>query len=101
MSSVAHSPEPWTVSRSGVSVDAGNVRIRQEAGAPREELAANARRIAACVNACAGIATCDLESISALPDYLRLLKLSYLADRNASVMEGAPVDPYVAAGDGR
>ncbi len=56
------------------------------------------RRIRACVAACAGISTDDLRAISTLPAYTRLIKLSYLADRQAATMEGAPVDPYISAG---
>lgn len=44
---VTHSPGPWTVATSGVSVDAGAIRIRQEAGGSRDERAANAKLIAA------------------------------------------------------
>lgn len=61
-----------------------------------EHLDDRARLVVAALNACAGIPTPDLEKLAALPDYLRLLKLSHLADRQASTMEGAPVDPYVA-----
>lgn len=43
-----HTPGPWAVAKSGVSVDAGRAtRIRMEAGADREELKANATLIAA------------------------------------------------------
>lgn len=83
-----HSPEPWTLAKSGVSVDAGSVRIRQEPGAPREELAANARRLAACVNACAGISTEDLEKAASLDPYSRLIQVSYVADQAAASLEG-------------
>jgi hypothetical protein len=38
--------ERWSVTKSGVSVDAGKTRIRQEAAEPREVLAARARIIA-------------------------------------------------------
>ena len=61
-----------------------------------EHLDDRANRVVASVTACAGIATSDLEKIAILPDYLRLLKLSHLADRQASTMEDAPPDPYVA-----
>lgn len=37
----------WRVTESGVSVDAGDIRIRQEPGAPLGERAANAQLIAA------------------------------------------------------
>lgn len=49
MTETKHTPGPWTVSKSGVSVDAGPTgpRIRQERGAPDEELRANASLIAA------------------------------------------------------
>ena len=44
-----HSPGPWVVAKSGVSVDAGHngPRIRQESTGLREVLEANARLIAA------------------------------------------------------
>lgn len=60
-----------------------------------EHLDDRARRIVAALNAVAGIPTEDLEQLAAFEDYLRLLKLSCLADRQASTMEGAPPDPYV------
>ncbi len=56
------------------------------------------RRIKACVAACAGISTDDLRAIATFSDYLRLLKLSYLADRQAATMEGAPKDEFISAG---
>lgn len=40
-----HSPAPWVLNKSGVSVDAGMTRIRQEASADRDELKANATLI--------------------------------------------------------
>jgi len=40
-----HSPAPWMLNKSGVSVDAGMTRIRQEASADRDELKANATLI--------------------------------------------------------
>lgn len=48
-SNANHSPGPWVVAKSGVSVDAGHLgpRIRQESTGPREVLEANARLIAA------------------------------------------------------
>jgi len=42
-----YSTGPWVLAKSGISVDAGNIRIRQEAGGTREEREANARLIAA------------------------------------------------------
>lgn len=47
MSEHKYSPGPWTVTESGLSVDAGHTRIRQEAVGPREEREANARLISA------------------------------------------------------
>lgn len=61
-----------------------------------EHLDDRARRIVAALNAVAGIPLEDLEKVSVFEDYLRLLKLSCLADRQAATMEGAPADPYVA-----
>jgi hypothetical protein len=42
-----HTPGPWTVTKSGVSVDAGMIRIRMEASGWTDEVKANARLIAA------------------------------------------------------
>lgn len=84
----AHSPEPWILAKSGVSIDAGRTRIRQEASLDREELRANARRIVAAVNACAGIPSEDLEQSASLDAYRRLIKLSFLADGAAAPLEG-------------
>lgn len=58
--SAQHSPPPWVVAKSGVSVDAGAgsmeaTRIRQERGAPQEVLEANARLIAAAPDLLAAI----------------------------------------------
>lgn len=61
-----------------------------------EHLDDRARLVVAALNACAGIPLEDLEKLSVFEDYLRLLKLSCLADRQAATMEGAPADPYVA-----
>lgn len=57
-----------------------------------------ARRVAAALNAVEGIPTEDLERLEAFGDYLRLLKLSHLADRQAATMEGAPPDPFISVG---
>ena len=61
-----HTPEPWLVSKR--TVFALNERgtnifsaIVQDAHTSTEELEANARRIVACVNACAGISTVELD----------------------------------------
>ena len=56
----------------------------------------DSRRLVACADACEGISTDDLKLICKLSPYLRLIKLSYLADRQAATMEGAPADPYLA-----
>jgi hypothetical protein len=42
-----HTPGPWSLTKSGVSVDAGKIRIRMEAGGQTDEIKANARLIAA------------------------------------------------------
>lgn len=69
-----HSPEPWVVrfstvvySKSGTTVAHVAVRGHGEALVSDEEVKANARRIVACVNACAGMSTEDLESGSCHP----------------------------------
>jgi len=63
-----------------------------------EAARALACRIVACVNALAGIPTEDLERIAVLEPYLRLLKVSHLADRQAATFEEHPDHEYVAAG---
>lgn len=63
-----------------------------------EHLDDRARRVVAALNAVAGISTEDLEKLALLGPYLRLIKLSHLADRQAAPMEGAPADPYISAG---
>lgn len=42
-----HFPGPWTVAKSGVSIDAGPTRIRMERAGELEQLQATARLIAA------------------------------------------------------
>jgi hypothetical protein len=66
-----HTPEPWAISSDGdVMVNTAPLRKIVVSGfslsiAGRDDLAAaNARRIVACVNACAGISTDELESKS-------------------------------------
>jgi hypothetical protein len=63
-------------------------REAQELEGEREEALATARRAVACVSVCAGIPTEDLERVAALESYLRLLKLSCLADQQAATFEG-------------
>lgn len=64
-----------------------------------EHLDDRARRIVASLNAVAGIPTGDLEKLSLLGDYLRLLKLSHLADRQAAPLEEShPDHEYIPAG---
>lgn len=68
-----HTPEPWLVSKR--TVFALNERgtnifsaIVQDAHTSTEELEANARRIVACVNACAGFSIEELEGASLFND---------------------------------
>lgn len=57
-----HTKEPWRVERTGVYSDAGKCVMGAVCGDPiRATSEANARRIVACVNACAGIRTEALE----------------------------------------
>jgi hypothetical protein len=69
-----HTPEPWEV-RDGMVIKAVGddgayvaAAVRAPAGHSKEQADANARRIVACVNACAGIPTEDLEG-----DYVAFL----------------------------
>lgn len=65
----------------------------------KEHLDDRARRIVAALNAVAGIPTEDLEKLSLLGPYLRLIKLSHLADRQAAPLEAShPDHEYVSAG---
>lgn len=82
-----HTPEPWKRATDiyadrGCIDDSNDVRIATTSMmariASKEEIAANARRIVACVNACAGL---DLESLEKMP----LGALAIL--RDAAVME--------------
>jgi hypothetical protein len=68
-----HTPEPWSIEDEPVlgqiikgdsQVIAGGFAIIRRATdeAGKEETKANARRIVACVNACAGVSTADLET---------------------------------------
>ena len=64
---VKHTAEPWALFRDGQSVGAADgtgvceVWPRNEEGFPNTEGTANARRIVACVNACRGLSTIELE----------------------------------------
>lgn len=56
MSAAQHSPEPWQTShRMGLLHSANQCPVADPMGLNPEERKANARRIAACVNACAGV----------------------------------------------
>jgi hypothetical protein len=68
MTEQKHTPEPWKVSGTGtmryIDVPVGNGILQEVATCMRVEygdMEANARRIVACVNACAGISTEVLE----------------------------------------
>ena len=68
MSEQNHTPEPWSIDRFG-GINAGEellllggIRTPMTAGQRMDEGKANARRIVACVNACAGISTDALEA---------------------------------------
>lgn len=55
-----HTPEPWQIKRiDGAVICAGDYKIAEMW--LRERTMPDARRIVACVNACAGISTKDLE----------------------------------------
>lgn len=64
---VKHTAEPWKLHRSGQSVGSSDgygvceVWPRDEDNFPDTEGKANARRIVACVNACRGLSTDELE----------------------------------------
>ncbi len=71
----SHTPEPWFIFRNGHCIGGPHEQGPQDQSAQEtagiatcgvrrrtdEEIEANARRIVACVNACAGIPTEDLE----------------------------------------
>jgi hypothetical protein len=64
-----HTPEPWELSENGLSIfgpppDEWGItwlHLYSGGGISDEEQRANARRIVACVNACKGISTEELE----------------------------------------
>lgn len=75
-----HTPEPWVMTQSayssklfgshtGFNIDSQtrrdicNITLNNAPGIPEDERRANARRIVACVNACAGIRIEDLEAV--------------------------------------
>ena len=63
-----HTPEPWKTDELEIFIfgNDGNLTATPFmcAGRPSETANANARRIVACVNACAGIPTEDLEKVN-------------------------------------
>ncbi len=93
--SIRHTPTPWCLRPAPAScVDivtpatldrpsAGSI-ARVRAGSGGIPVEANACRIVACVNACEGIGTDDLEKAAALDPYRRLIKLSFLASALAA-----------------
>lgn len=61
-----HTPGPWSVESDGLSITMAGQVVASSIGpdyAGNEEKKANARRIVACVNACEGISTEDLQII--------------------------------------
>lgn len=61
---MGHSPEPWELGYYGTVRDASG---RVILASPEDASDDNLRRLVACVNACAGIPTEDLESRKVVP----------------------------------
>lgn len=70
MKTTPHTPEPWKAFQAGPGL---GYRIEAECGTPIPNDKANVERIAACVNACEGIAD-PFEHIQALTDCREALK---------------------------
>lgn len=71
----AHTPEPWIYSVLGNGIHAGDISICQfhnRFGTDFPNFDANARRVVACVNACAGRTTEELEDIAILRGHLSI-----------------------------
>lgn len=79
-----HTQEPWTTERDAnyaIAFWSDNRNILAEGGEiPLAEREASARRIVACVNACAGIPTEALEAAAREPNDMRLAALSEALD---------------------
>lgn len=94
-----HTKEPWTLGKGDVSVreDSGRKRFicrthipGDNRPMPREEQAANAARIVACVNACAAIPTADLATgVVPIAEYNRIKAL--LAEQDEFRRDGYDV----------
>jgi hypothetical protein len=100
-----HTPEPW-VAQLGYAGPVQTVFVSApDRDGFRAWTDADARRIVAAVNACAGIPTKDLETAAANPGgpHCRLSWLAWLADRLSRELEQAadPVpDPQAVGGKG-
>lgn len=80
-----HTPEPWTIhtqSPTFIRANGGRKHVgNADSMGDQETNEANARRIVACVNACAGITTADIENMpGTLADLVRL----YVSTSNES-----------------
>lgn len=96
MSDHKHTPEPWIIGKINhkkqrVDIDSRSPENRlgydyweglartygceDESDVGSEVMVANARRIVACVNACAGISTDALERSKSLEDFMRSMKV--------------------------
>lgn len=70
---MSHSPEPWKLYEDAhiVGVE-DHERVIADCGPETDvRCRANARRIVACVNFCAGVSTEDLERLKACEEYFR------------------------------
>jgi len=102
-----HTKEPWTLGKGDVSVreDSGRKRFicrthipGDNRPMPREEQAANAARIVACVNACAAIPTADLATgVVPIAEYNRIKAL--LAEQDEFRRDGYDVLASACADD--
>lgn len=100
---MSHSPEPWTTTNEGdVMGQANRLVSSDDTGVGRTITEADARRIAACVNACAGIPTEELErrgqkagDTSIAYEMLRIASDFYAGGGLAAIPHGARVKPQI------
>lgn len=88
MSNQQHTPEPWISEGSfiGIPNGKGTFYMVPLSGINQDSREANARRIVACVNACAGIDTGHLEQYG-LPDFAQ--KISDLREQRDDLLDFA------------
>ena len=104
-----HTPEPWKVNKMHVSADISHIGSCYGTMTSKEEDRANAARIVACVNACAGMESPEddikrykkalssclyyLQKIANMPEY-RQDEIDYLAARGVLELERALPDIF-------